>query len=76
MEQVVVSSTGQIEIPKEMLAALNLREGSKLNIEMRDRQIVLSERGDWRKLEGAGAHITKSATDFKREERELEDSRT
>jgi AbrB family looped-hinge helix DNA binding protein len=75
MEQVIVS-TGQIEIPKEMLAALNLREGSKLNIEMRDRQIVLSERGDWRKLGGAGAHITKSVADFKREERELEDSRT
>ena len=76
MEQVTVSSRGQIEIPKEVLAALNLAEGSKLDIEVRDRQIVLSKHEDWRKLGGAGAHITKSVADFKREERELEDSRT
>jgi len=75
MEQVTVSSKGQIAIPKQVREALNLAEGSKLNLEVRGHEIVLSKGDAWRELEGAacGAEIDWAA--FNKAERDLEDSR-
>ena len=53
MEQVTVSSKGQIAIPKRVRDALNLTEGAKLSLEVRGHEIVLSKGGAWRKLQGA-----------------------
>src|SRR2546423_417743 len=46
---------GQIAIPKAVCYALNLCEGAKLMLEVRGRNIVLSQEPAWRKLQGAGA---------------------
>ena len=50
-----VSSKGQIAIPKAIRDALDLSEGSKLRIELRGQQIILSREPGWKKLEGAAA---------------------
>ena len=76
MEQVTVSSKGQIAIPKQIREALNLKQGSKLTLEVRGHEIVLSKGGAWRKLRGAGREIRKDFLEFRREEREREDSRS
>lgn len=55
MEQVAVSCKGQIVIPKQIREALNLTDGSKLTLEVRGQEIVLSKGGGWRKLQGAEA---------------------
>jgi AbrB family looped-hinge helix DNA binding protein len=75
MEQVTVSSKGQIAIPKQVREALNLSEGSKLTLEVRGQEIVLSKGAGWRRLQGAGGDLMKAFAAFKREEREHEDSR-
>ena len=76
MEQVTVSSKGQIAIPKQVRKALNLTEGSKLTLEVRGQKIVLSKEAAWKKLQGAaGGDLMKAFEDFRRKERELEDSR-
>ena len=75
MEKVTVSSKGQIAIPKQVREALNLTEGSKLTLEVRGQEIVLSKGAAWKKLQGAGRDIKKDFAEFRREERELEDSR-
>jgi AbrB family looped-hinge helix DNA binding protein len=75
MEKVTVSSKGQIAIPKRVREALNLTEGSKLTLEVRGQEIVLSKGEAWRKLRGAGRDIKKDFLEFRKEERELEDSR-
>jgi AbrB family looped-hinge helix DNA binding protein len=54
MEQITVSSEGQIAIPKTVRDALDLKCGAKLNIEVRGHEIVLSKASAWRSLEGAG----------------------
>jgi antitoxin PrlF len=78
MELVTVSSKGQIAIPKSVRDALNLSEGTKLNIEVRGQKIVLSKEPAWKKLEGAGAGL--GLIEFyaaeKKREREREDSRS
>jgi AbrB family looped-hinge helix DNA binding protein len=76
MEKVTVSSKGQIAIPKQVREALNLTEGSKLTLEVRGQEIVLSKGGAWRELRGAGRDIKKDFLEFRKEERELEDSRS
>ncbi len=76
MEKVTVSSKGQIAIPKQVREALNLKEGSKLTLEVRGHEIVLSKGDSWRKLQGAGGDIKKDFLEFRQEERELEDSRS
>jgi AbrB family looped-hinge helix DNA binding protein len=76
MDKVTVSSKGQIAIPKQVREALNLAEGTKLILEVRGQEIVLSKGAAWRKLQGAGRDITKELADFRKEERELEDSRS
>jgi AbrB family looped-hinge helix DNA binding protein len=78
MEKVTVSSKGQIAIPKAVRDALNLREGSKLTVEVRGREIVLSKELAWRKLQGAAADqdLMSAFAAFKGQEREREDSRS
>lgn len=78
MEQVTVSSKGQIAIPKSIRTALNLADGTKLTVQVRGQDIVLSKEPGWKKLAGAGAErdlMTAFAAD-KRREREREDSRS
>jgi len=78
MEQVRVSSKGQIAIPKTIRDALNLCQGVKLTVEVRGQEIVLSKEPAWRKLEGAaaGCDLMKAYAAFKKQEREREDSRS
>jgi AbrB family looped-hinge helix DNA binding protein len=76
MEKVTVSSKGQIAIPKQVRDALNLTEGSKLTLEVRGQEIVLSKGDAWKQLQGAGRDIRKDFLEFRKEERELEDSRS
>jgi AbrB family looped-hinge helix DNA binding protein len=78
MEIVTMSSKGQIAIPKAVREALNLSEGTKLTIEVRGHEIVLSKEPAWRKLRGAasGGELMRDFTAFRRREREREDSRS
>ena len=77
MEQVKVSSKGQVAIPKAIRDALNLSEGTRLTLEMRGQEIVLSKEPAWRKLQGASADrdLMNAFAAFKKQEREREDSR-
>jgi AbrB family looped-hinge helix DNA binding protein len=77
MERISVSSKGQIAIPKAVRDALNLAAGTKLNLEIRGQQIVLSKECTWRPLEGAAAgdDLIDSFAKFKKQEREREDTR-
>lgn len=76
MERVTVSSKGQIAIPKTVRDALNLSEGTKLTLEVRGREIVLSSEPAWKKLEGAGAgrDLIGAFATFKKRERDREDA--
>jgi AbrB family looped-hinge helix DNA binding protein len=74
MEKVTVSSKGQIAIPKQVREALNLTEGSKLTLEVRGHEIVLSKGDAWRSLQGAGRDLNLDLVAFRKAERELEDS--
>lgn len=77
MDKVTVSSKGQIAIPKLIRDVLNLSEGAKLTIELRGQEIVLSKEPAWRKLGGAaGQSMMGRFEAFRRQERELEDSRS
>ncbi|MFL6464431.1 MAG: AbrB/MazE/SpoVT family DNA-binding domain-containing protein [Bryobacteraceae bacterium] len=78
MEQITVSSKGQIAIPKTVRDALNLSEGTKLTLEVRGQEIVLSKEPAWRKLWGAGEgrNLMSAFAAFKKHEREREDSRS
>lgn len=55
MVRVIVSRAGQIEIPKTIREALNLSAGTRMTLEVRGQDIVLSKESPWRKLRGAGA---------------------
>jgi AbrB family looped-hinge helix DNA binding protein len=77
MEHVTVSSKGQIAIPKQVREALNLSEGTKLTLEVRGHEIVLSKGAAWKKLRGALADVPdlmEKFAAFRKEEREREDS--
>jgi AbrB family looped-hinge helix DNA binding protein len=76
MEKVTVSSKGQIAIPKQVREALNLTEGSKLTLEVRGHEIVLSKGDAWKQLQGAARDLDIDFAAFKKAERELEDSRS
>ena len=75
MALVAVSSEGQIVIPKPVLDALNLGEGSKLTLQVQGQTIVLSKEPAWKKLRGAakGLDVMESFAEFRKRERELED---
>ena len=76
MEKITVSSKGQIAIPKAVRDTLNLSEGTRLIVEVRGQEIVLSKEPAWRKLHGAGGpDLMSEFGDFKKREREREDSR-
>ncbi len=78
MEQVTVSSKGQIAIPKQVREALSLTAGSKLTLEVRGQEIVLSKGAAWKKLKGAAADmpdLMEKFAAFRKEECEREDSR-
>jgi len=79
MEQVAISSKGQIAIPKHIREALNLRPGVRLNLEVRGHDIILSKGSAWKKLEGAACardgHLMEAFERFRKEEREREDAR-
>jgi AbrB family looped-hinge helix DNA binding protein len=78
MDTVTVSSKGQIAIPKKIRDVLNLREGTKLTLDVEGQSIVLSKEPTWRKLRGAGADrdLTRAFAEFRKQEREREDTRS
>jgi AbrB family looped-hinge helix DNA binding protein len=78
MENVTVSSKGQIAIPKAIRDTLNLRDGTKLTLEVRGQEIVLSKEPAWKKLRGAaaGTDLVKAYAAHKKLERKREDSRS
>ena len=73
-----MSSKGQIAIPKAVRDALNLTEGTKLTVEIRGQEIVLSKEPVWKKLEGAaeGRDLMSIFAAFKKRERDLENPRS
>ena len=75
MVQVTVSSKGEITIPKTVRDGLNLSEGTKLTLEVRGREIVLSPKPAWKKLQGAGAgrDLIGAFAAFKKQDRKVED---
>lgn len=77
MEQVTVSSKGQIAIPKNVRDALNLSEGTKLTLEVCGQDIILRKDPKWKKLHGAGADLDlmSAFAQHKTLERERENSR-
>jgi AbrB family looped-hinge helix DNA binding protein len=78
MEKVTVSSKGQIAIPKAIRDALNLAAGTRLTLQVRGREIVLSNEPAWKKLRGACANrnLMSAFAAFKKQERAREDSRS
>ena len=75
MEQVTVSSKGQVAIPRAIRDALNLMAGTRLTLEVRGQDIVLSKESAWKKLRGAaGSGLMDTYAAFKKQEREREDS--
>jgi antitoxin PrlF len=76
METVTVSSKGQIAIPKVVREALNLSIGSKLTLDLRGGEIVLSREPAWKKLRGLGADpdLMEKFAEHRRAEREREDA--
>jgi AbrB family looped-hinge helix DNA binding protein len=77
MQQVRISSKGQVVIPKQVRDALNLTEGVKLTLEVRGQELVLSKEAPWKKLRGAAAgDLMQAFAAFRKRERELEDSRS
>ena len=76
MEKVTISSKGQIALPKNIRDRLNLFEGTKLMLEVRGQEIVLTKDPAWKKLQGAGGRGLMSAfAAHKKQERLREDSR-
>ena len=77
MEQITISSKGQIAIPKIVRDALNLSEGTKLTLEVRGQQLILSKESAWKKLQGAarGKDLMSGFAKFKVQERKREDPR-
>src|SRR5688572_27503771 len=58
VEQVTVSSKGQITIPKALRDMLSLSPGAKLSVSVRGPEIVLSKEPAWKSLRGAGEDTT------------------
>ena len=62
MQSITVSSKGQIALPKKIREVLNLSAGSKLILEVKGHQIVLSKESAWQKLAGVLAGSDRSWT--------------
>ena len=77
MEMVTVSSKGQIAIPKAIRDQLGLREGTKLNIEVRGGALVLARASNWREMRGMvkGPSLTESLERERELDKQLEDRR-
>jgi AbrB family looped-hinge helix DNA binding protein len=76
MEQVTISSKGQVAIPKAVREALNLVAGTKLTLDVQGQDIVLKKEPAWKKLNGAARpELMKSFARFRKRERELENTR-
>jgi AbrB family looped-hinge helix DNA binding protein len=77
MEQVTVSSKGQIAIPKAIRDQMGLRDGTKLNLEVRGGALVLSRASNWREMRGMirGASLTESLERERELDKQLEDRR-
>ena len=77
MERVTISPDGQIAIPKSIRDSLKLNEGTRLRLEVRGQEIVLSKEASWKKLHGAGAgaDLMTAFAAYKKQEREREDAR-
>jgi AbrB family looped-hinge helix DNA binding protein len=78
MEKVTVSSKGQIAIPKAIRDALNMSAGTRLTLQVRGQDILLSKEPVWKKLQGActDRDLMSTFAAFKKQEREREDSRS
>lgn len=76
MEQITVSSKGQISIPKQVRDALNLMPGTKLTLEVSGHIIKLSKEPAWKRLYGAaaGSDLMARFEEEKRLERQREDA--
>lgn len=59
METITVSSKGQVAIPKAIRNQLGLSAGTRLQLEVRRNELVLTKAQDWRELGGAarGTHL-------------------
>jgi len=77
MENVTLSSKGQIAIPRAIRDALNLSAGTKVTLDVRGQEIVLSKESGWRKLRGAAASVDlmTAFAAHRKAERDREDSR-
>ncbi len=78
MEQVTVSSKGQVAIPRAVRDALNLAAGTKMTLEVRGQEIVLSREAAWKRLQGAASDrdLMGAFAAFRKQEREREDARS
>lgn len=72
----VLSSKGQIVIPKDIRDALGLREGDKLEVALEGHRVVMrtvSEKyPDWRTLQGAFGPVDQTTTEIMAEIRKEE----
>ena len=78
METVTVLSKGQIAIPKLVRDALNISPGTRLTLDVRGQEIVLSKEPALKKLEGMLAgdkHLMDKFAEARKREREPEDSK-
>jgi AbrB family looped-hinge helix DNA binding protein len=72
----VLSSKGQIVIPKDIRDALGLREGAKLEVALEGHRVVLrtisEEYPDWRSLRGAFGPVDQTTSEILAEGRREE----
>jgi len=75
MQQLKLSSKGQISIPKSVRDLLNLSEGTLLTLEVRGQELVLSKEPAWKELRGMipDNDLMDSFAAFRKSEREVED---
>jgi AbrB family looped-hinge helix DNA binding protein len=78
MEQVTISSEGQVAISKTIRDTLNLTAGTRLTLEVRGQEIVLSREPAWKKFQGAasGRDLMGAFAAFRKQERERENARS
>lgn len=75
----VLSSKGQVVIPKRLRTALGLREGDRLEVNMdpKGRRVILrpKPRSGWRELRGAFGPVDQTTTQILAEARREESKR-